>query len=242
MPPAAALGTMNTMHPTATASTTAETAERHFSGMTSTREAFVLGVDLDGVCADYTGTFRSFVAAELGIDPASMGEQRSWRFEECEGWGVRDHQHFSALHQKAVMDARMFATMDEIDGASDALWALSDAGVYIRIITHRLVVNWGHDIAVSDTVAWLQTPRPDGRPRIPYRDVCFCAKKADVGADLYIDDAPHNIVALRGARNEAMCFDAPYNRHVPGLRAADWADVVRIVEERLDERSALAAL
>ena len=37
-------------------------------------------------------------------------------------------------------------------------WRLSDAGVWIRIITHRLYVNWGHQEAVSDTVAWL-TPR-----------------------------------------------------------------------------------
>lgn len=207
----------------------------------SAQDAFVLGVDLDGVCADYSGAFRAFVADELGVDSATLGPQTSWKLEEC-GWGVRDHQHFSDLHKKAVIEARMFATMPEIEGASDALWALSDAGVYIRIITHRLVVNWGHDVAVTDTVAWLQTPRPDGRPRIPYRDVCFCAKKADVGADLYIDDAPHNIVALRQSRNEAMCFDAPYNRHVPGLRATDWDDVVRAVGERLDERAALRAL
>lgn len=211
------------------------------STMTDT-SSFVLGVDLDGVCADYTGAFREVVADVLNIDETTMGVQTSWRFEECVGWGVRDHQHFSELHKTAVVDRRMFATMPEIDGASDALWALSDAGVYIRIITHRLVVNWGHDIAVSDTVAWLQTPRPDGRPRIPYRDVCFCAKKADVGADLYVDDAPHNIVALRQARNEAVCFDAPYNRHVPGLRAANWPEIVELVTDRLGERAALASL
>ena len=45
---------------------------------------FVLGVDLDGVCADHTGAFRQIVAEELGVDPQSLPEERSWGFEE---WG-----------------------------------------------------------------------------------------------------------------------------------------------------------
>jgi 5'(3')-deoxyribonucleotidase len=193
---------------------------------------FVLGVDLDGVCADYTKAFRAYAAAVLGRDESSMGEQRSWRIEEC-NWGIVDRAHFLELHRSAVIEQRMFATMPEIEGASDALWNLSDKGVHIRIITHRLVFNWEHDITVSDTVHWMQQKRGDGRPRIPYRDVCFCSNKNDVGADLYIDDAPHNITNLRIERNEVICFDAPYNQEVPGLRAKNWDEIVRIVEERL---------
>jgi len=207
--------------------------------MADTTEPFVLGVDLDGVCADYTKAFRTYVAKQLGRDEAEFGPQHSWRIEEC-GWGVRDREHFVALHRAAVEEERMFANMPEIEGASDALWKLSDLGVYIRIITHRLVLNWGHQTAVSDTVSWLQAPRADGRPRIPYRDVCFCAKKTEVGADLYIDDAPHNIASLRKTRNDTICFDAPYNREVPGVRAQTWSEIVAIVEDRLHERRELA--
>lgn len=54
---------------------------------------FVLGVDLDGVCADYTKAFRAHAAAVLGRDESSMGEQRSWRIEECD-WGIVDRAHF----------------------------------------------------------------------------------------------------------------------------------------------------
>lgn len=208
--------------------------------MGEANDALVFGVDLDGVCADYTTSFRSFVAAELGLREQDMGEHTSWKIEECD-WGIKDRDHFLALHRAAVSRERMFSKMPEIEGASDALWRLSDAGVYIRIITHRLVYSWEHDIAVSDTVQWLQQLRPDGRPRIPYRDVCFVAKKAEVGADLYIDDAPHNIAQLRLRRNDTICFDAPYNRDVPGVRADNWGDVVAIVEDRLDERRRLGA-
>lgn len=205
---------------------------------THERAPYVLGVDLDGVCADYTKAFQSYVARTLGLDEDSMGVQHSWKFEEC-GWGIRDRQHFLQLHRDAVVQEHMFAKMPEIPGASDALWHLSDMGVYIRIITHRLVFNWEHEVTVSDTVHWLQQKRTDGRPRIPYRDMCFCAKKGDVGADLYIDDAPHNIAALRKNRSEAICFDAPYNQDVPGLRVSNWDQIVAIVEERLVERGKL---
>ena len=33
---------------------------------------FVLGVDLDGVCADYTTAFREIAAQELGVDKSAL--------------------------------------------------------------------------------------------------------------------------------------------------------------------------
>ena len=41
---------------------------------------FVLGVDLDGVCGDYTTSFRAVVAEDRGVDPAVLGDARSWDF------------------------------------------------------------------------------------------------------------------------------------------------------------------
>ena len=123
---------------------------------------FVLGVDLDGVCGDYTAAFRAVVAAERGIDPDSLPEERGWDFTE---WGVDELGGFEHVHRTAVLDHRMFRDMPVVDGAAEALWRLSDAGVWIRIITHRLYVNWGHAVAVADTVEWLD------HHAIPYRDI-----------------------------------------------------------------------
>ena len=53
-----------------------------------------------------------------------------------------------------------------------------------------------------------------------------------MGADIYIDDAPHNITALRGAGCEAIIFDQPYNQQLEGLRARDWGEVEEIVMDR----------
>ncbi len=180
---------------------------------------FVLGVDLDGVCGDHTNAFRSIVAADRGVDPSTLPDQRSWSFAE---WGI-DPEEFDRLHRAAVLEHRMFREMQPIEGCADALWRLSDAGVWIRLITHRLYTNWGHAIAAADTVEWLD------RHGIPYRDLCFLGHKPQVEADAYIDDAPHNIESLRTAGSTVIVFDQPYNRDVAGPRASSWSEAEDLV-------------
>lgn len=195
-------------------------------------DLFVLCVDLDGVVADYEKGFKHIVALENGLNEDDLGPQTSWDFSGC-NWGIRDREHYLALHTKAVVEHRMFANMPAIEGASDALWRLSDAGVWVRIVTHRLVVKNTHQAAVADTVAWLEQPRPDGRPLVPYRDICFIGTKREVGGNMYIDDAPHNVEALRAAGYDTIVMDAAYNRSVDGPRAMNWDDVERLVKAKM---------
>jgi 5'-nucleotidase len=188
--------------------------------------SFILGVDLDGVCGDHTAAFRRVVAAEQGIDPATLPDQTTWSFHE---WGL-DDEGFLAMHRLGVLEYRMFRDMPVIEGCADALWRLSDAGVWIRLITHRLYANWGHAVAVGDTVAWLDASG------IPYRDLCFLGNKPQVEADVYVDDAPHNVAGLRAEGNDVIVFDQPYNRDVDGFRAHDWAEVEKLVLELMVAR------
>jgi len=188
----------------------------------------VLGVDLDGVCADYTGALRRSVAARRGIDPASLPEQRS--FGAFEEWGL-DPSTYREAHRAAVVEDRIFRTMPALTGVADALWRLSDAGVWIRIITHRLLFNWAHEITAADTAAWLDLQR------IPYRDLCFVGDKPTVGADLYVDDSPRNVTALRQAGRRVIVFDQPYNRDLEGPRATDWEQLAGMVLEEQARRS-----
>lgn len=198
--------------------------------MTADSGPFVLGVDLDGVCADYTTGFRHFCAERLGVAPESLPLERSWDFRE---WGF-DQAKFEEMHSAAITEGRIMATLPVIEGAAESLWRLSDAGVWIRIVTHRLYVNWGHSRAAGDTVDWLD------RARIPYRDLCFVGAKPDVGADAYVDDAAHNIEALRAAGRTAITFDQPYNRDLDGLRAHNWAQVEEIVYSLMVDHQGVA--
>ena len=192
---------------------------------------FVLGVDLDGVCADYTRGFRDYCASQMGVDPETLPLERSWDFSE---WGF-DQAKFEEMHHGAITEGRILASLDPIEGAADSLWRLSDAGVWIRIVTHRLYVNWSHQAAAADTVAWLD------QARIPYRDLCFLGTKPDVGADAYVDDAPHNIAALRRAGRTAIVFTQPYNRQVGGLRADSWNELEDIVYDLMVAAGGVAA-
>ena len=186
---------------------------------------FVLGVDLDGVCGDYESALRASVASRRGVDPATLPPQaRTGTFGE---WGL-DAEGFREAHRVAVTEDRIFRTMEPYPGVAEVLWRLSDAGVWIRVITHRLLFNGLHEASAADTAVWLD------QHDIPYRDLCFIGDKAMVGADVYIDDSPHNIDNLRAAGRTAVVFDQLYNRHLDGPRVHSWAEVEPLVLERLN--------
>ena len=192
----------------------------------------VLGVDLDGVCADYESALRASVAARRGVEPSLLpAQETTGHFAE---WDLSS-DGFREAHRVAVTEDRIFRTMDPYPGVAEVLWRLSDAGVWIRIITHRLLFNGLHEASAADTAVWLD------QHDIPYRDLCFIGDKATVGADLYIDDSPHNIVALRHAGRTAIVFDQRYNRHLDGPRVASWHEVEPLVLDHLDGDPARAS-
>lgn len=184
----------------------------------------VLGVDVDNVLADYTGGLRRIVAEERGILPTTLPDPTRW--SAYEEWGLTP-ETFDALHRKAVVEHRMFRHLDVMPGAAEALRNLSERGVRIRIVTHRLYLSGMHAIAASDTVQWLDDND------IPYWDLCMVARKADVGVDLMIDDAPHNIESLRDIGRQVLVYDWPYNRHLAGPRARSWAEIEQLAEPLL---------
>lgn len=195
---------------------------------------FILAVDLDGVCADYTKALRQVLEREHSIgsphlppdfDPHNLPEAPTWNFEN---WGLTLPQ-YTALHDLAVRDYRIMRDMEMIEGCADALWRLSDAGAWIRLVTHRIYTNWGHNVVVRDTSEWLD------KHQVPYRDLCFLSAKASVASHAAIDDAPHQVLKLREAGRHVIVFDAPHNQEVEGPRAYGWAEVEAQVMTLLTE-------
>jgi 5'(3')-deoxyribonucleotidase len=116
-----------------------------------------------------------------------------------------------------------------IPGARKYLRLLSDEGARIRIITNRLFVFYFHKAAVGQTVGWLDNQG------IPYFDLCFMKEKAQVGADVYVEDSPDNIVALRASGLPVICFANSTNSHIAMPRATTWHDVYHLVHEFAEE-------
>lgn len=191
--------------------------------------AFVLGVDLDGTCADFYAALRPIAAEWLGVAEASLGTEVSWDLPE---WGVAQAPGgYLKLHQFAVTQRDLFRVMKPVPGAPQVLRRLSDEGVRIRIITHRLLLKGFHRVAVQQTIDWL-----DGHD-IPYWDLCFLADKAAVGADLYVEDSPANVEHLRSQGHQTIVFTSSTNRHLAAPRADTWDDVYRIVRDRIARTS-----
>lgn len=186
---------------------------------------FVLGVDLDGTCADFYAALRPIAAEWLGVPAETLGSEVSWDLPE---WGVADAPGgYLKLHQFAVTQRDLFRVMKPVAGAPQVLRRLSDEGVRIRIITHRLLLKGFHRVAVQQTIDWL-----DGHD-IPYWDLCFLADKAAVGADLYVEDSPKNIEDLRSQGHQTIVFTSSTNRHLPAPRADSWDEVYAIVREEI---------
>lgn len=183
--------------------------------------AFVFGVDLDGVVADFYGGLRPIAAEWLGVHVETLPQRVSWGLAE---WGVNDAPGgYERLHRFAVTQRELFSSVPPMAGAPQALRRLSIEGVRIRIITHRLFIKYFHQVAVSQTIGWLD------QHDIPYWDLCFMQQKTAVGADLYIEDSPSNIERLRAEGQKTIVFTNSTNEHLAGPRAHTWDEVVRMV-------------
>src|ERR671925_1588562 len=158
---------------------------------------FVFGVDLDGVVADFYRGLRPIAAEWLGVDVSSLTEEVTYGLPE---WNLEPMGGYRPLHRFAMTERRLFETLQPIDGAAAALRRLSHAQVRIRIITHRLFVNFSHQEAARQTIAWLE------RYGIPYSDLCLMEDKTAVGAHLYVEDSPKNIKQLLELNQKVIIF------------------------------------
>ncbi len=190
------------------------------------QKKFVLGVDLDGVVADFYGGLRPVAAEWLGVPEQSLTPEVTYNLPE---WNLGSDQAYEDLHRFAVTQRNLFRVLEPIEGAPSTLRKLSEQDIRIRIITHRLYIKWFHEEAVSQTTNWLEYHG------IPYWDLCFMKDKAAVGADLYIEDSPSNIEALRAEKCPTIVFTNSTNRDIEEPRANTWSDVERMVLEHLEQ-------
>lgn len=190
----------------------------------------VLGLDIDGVVADYAGGLRPYAAAALGLELGDLAEPDI--YDIVSAWPFGDYARYRSIHRAAVEDG-LYRDLPIIPGAAAAIRELSDAGVHVRIVTHRLFIGGQHARVVSDTVAWLE------HHRIPYMSLCFTGLKDSVGAHAYVEDSPANIAALRAEGWPVFIADQKYNRDVDGPRITDWGDGAVQILDFLRERGQL---
>jgi 5'(3')-deoxyribonucleotidase len=189
--------------------------------MSTDQKKIVLGVDLDGVCADFYARMREIAAEWFEKPLQDLTPDVTYGLRE---WGIGGLEQYQSLHRFAVSERNLFGTVGMIPGTRRVLRKLSDEKYHIRIITHRLFIHYFHALAVQQTIEWLD------HYGIPYHDLCFMKEKEQVGADIYIEDSPDNIESLRARDFYTICFANSTNKHIGDPRAQNWDDVYELIK------------
>lgn len=184
----------------------------------------IIVTDLDEVIGTYEQSLREFVKKVNNIPEDKVEELLPVPIDfEFSTWEyVKDD--FKKVHAAAVADG-LYRDMGTYKGASETLWKLNDEGHWIRVITSRFVKHGQNHKVVSHTAEWLD------KKDIPYRDLLFLQNKVDAYADVYIEDAPHNIHALTKAGRNVIVFHHEYNKNIETkMRAYNWDDVYNFIQ------------
>lgn len=192
----------------------------------------ILGFDIDGTFGHYYGGqgngLRDYCGTKFGIPTeelmTSYPTPSSYNLWEC-GWkNMTSFEEFWALHLEAVRDG-IFAKMDVYDHAVEVMHRLKDAGHTIVMVTAR---DLGEELAekvLEDTMTFFT------RHNIPFDELVITNVKTGVVADLFVDDAPHNVEQLRAVGRDVVTFDQSYNRHLDGMRASNWLELEEIIND-----------
>mgnify|MGYP001811917705 FL=1 len=181
-----------------------------------------LGIDLDGVVADFNSGWMRHYGADFGV-ALTPEDARVWN-------GIPDLTHFADMRafwewaeQRGTPS--FFRHLDLFEGATDALEDLSKV--------HDLVILTGKpDWAVHDTYSWI------AEHGLPTREVHVPDDKWLVPCDIYLDDSPEQLAELARFRPEAeVCrFVRPWNTSMPGVRDIDgWPAFTRFVGHLTDQ-------
>lgn len=171
-----------------------------------------LGIDLDGVVANFIKGWMTRYNIEFGADLTE---------DLVDHWdAAADLTHFDQLGDFwdwAGADGRgptVFRHLAAYPGARETLCELAQ--------DHDIVIlSMKPDWAASDTFAWI------AEQHLPTREVHLLRDKWLVDCDVYLDDSPHALPGLvKNRPNSVVCrFVRPWNTPVEGaMDIHSWAD------------------
>ncbi len=178
-----------------------------------------LGIDLDGVVADFNAgwTRRYNEQFDTDLTPAMITEWGS--MVPLTRFGSMDEFWEWARNGDGP---GLFADLPPYPGALEALERLATAHEIVVITTKPA---W----AYAETFSWL------AHHRLPAAEVHITEEKWWVDCDVYLDDGPHNLEALRRERPDRITcrFVRPWNRPMDGaVDIHDWTSFEDLVERR----------
>jgi len=169
-----------------------------------------LGIDLDGVVADFNAGWIERYNNQFGSDLLP---------EHVDIWDAptllthfTDMSEFWAWARTAGGGSSIFRVLQPYQGAIEALDRISRRD-------HIVIVTTKPRFAIHDTFEWL------AEHRVPTTEVHILDDKSEVACDVYLDDADHNIEALVTAHPDSLVcrYIRPWSTsHEGAVDVADW--------------------
>lgn len=180
-----------------------------------------LGIDLDGVVADFNSGWMQLHNDEFGGN-LTVELVTTWDGLHHVG-GFADMDAFWQWARGNDDRPSIFRHLDLLPGALDSLRSLNAEGHDIVIVSTK------PDWAVHETLHWLADNQ------IPTREVHLTFTKYLVDCDVYLDDAPGVLPELVEHHPDALVcrFVRPWNQPVPGaVDVHNWSEFHAIVTEQ----------
>ena len=178
-----------------------------------------LGIDLDGVVADFNTGWMTLYNDQFGT-ALTPDQVVTWN-------GMLPLTHFGSISEFWAWARNdggpgLFRHLPTFPEALPALERLARNHEIVIITTKPA---W----ATSETYAWIADQR------LPTHEVHITGDKWRVDCDVYLDDGPHNLELLVTERaDRTVCrFVRPWNTHVPGvIDIPDWDSFEALVDRR----------
>jgi uncharacterized HAD superfamily protein len=190
----------------------------------------VIGVDIDGVLADYPRSFVEFINSELGT---SFPTNNITQYNIAESLGLPLEQVIDLKHRYRETGQKRFIPV--IDGAKEMLDTFVNAGYVIVLLTARPCKQYKRMFA--DTQEWLQN---NG---LVYHSIIWDEEKnvrllREFGRDkvqFFIEDVASNANKIAELGPKCFLIDRPYNHnaflHSNVIRVSSPRDVAEYVFE-----------
>ena len=163
-----------------------------------------IGVDLDGVVANFTKGWTKHYEEEFG---------KKILEDEIKSWGLSEPlTHFKEdldfwKWAKDINGSSIFRNLEVCENSVETLNELSKSGHDIVIISSK---PWW---SIHDTLMWL------GENKIPTKEIHFIEDKWTIDCEVYIDDAPYQLENYKEntVDKKIIRFVRSYNKPLDGV-------------------------
>ena len=176
-----------------------------------------IGVDLDGVVANFTKGWTKYYEEEFGKKILEV---------DIQSWGLSEPlTHFKEdldfwKWAKDINGSSIFRNLEVYENSVETLNELSKSGHDIVIISSK---PWW---SIHDTLMWL------GENKIPTKEIHFIEDKWTIDCEVYIDDAPYQLENYKEntVDKKIIRFVRSYNKPLDGVfDIYNWKELIPLL-------------